>query len=182
MASDRWRRFRRWARRRRTPLVIGGIALVLAILAAFLIYQAATDDVVGSPDGDGGNPFAAPSSTPGAPTLGPEDLLNGDPASFGLPSGGFSAGCDIGQFTLSYTSDAPISIGGYLTSAGDMDYFPVASSGSVSTEQCPTNPSALILIQAGPAASTITCTATLNGRAVETRTAPGSYGIVYCYA
>lgn len=181
MAADRWRRVRRWARRRRKALLIGGVALLLAAIAAYLIYDAATEPVIGGGSGSAENPFAVPSGTPTLPPPGPAGLGSLDPADFGLPTGGFSAGCNNETFTMGFTSDAPIAIAGYLTSGGEMDYYPTESTGSVSVVQCSTNPSVLVLAQAGPRASTITCTTTRSGRVVETRTAPGANGVVYCY-
>lgn len=180
MGADRWHRVRRWARRRRKALLIGGAAVLAIALAAWLVYDAVTEPVVGQDDGTGSTPFATPSGTPTLPPPG-TDLGSLDPASFGLPTGGFSAGCDNETFTMGFTSDAPIAIAGYLTSGGEMDYYPNESTGSVSVVQCSTNPSVLVIAQAGPRASTITCTTTRSGRVVETRTAPGANGIVYCY-
>ena len=179
MAADRWRRVRRWARRRRKALLIGGVALVLVAIAAYLIHDAATEEVVGD-EGSASDPFPAPSGTPSLPPPG-TDLSALDPNSFGLPSGGFSVGCNNETFTMSFSSDSPIAVAGYLTSGGEMDYYPNESTGSVSVVQCSTNPSVLVIAQAGPRASTITCTTTRSGRVVETRTAPGANGIVYCY-
>ncbi len=181
MAADRWRKVRRWARRRRKALLIGGVALVLVAIAAYLIYDAATEPVVGDADGSASDPFAAPSGTPSLPPPGTTDPGALDPDAFGLPTGGLSVGCDNTEFTMSFTSDAPIAIAGYLTSAGETDYFPVASTGSVSVQQCPTDPSVLILAQAGPTATTLTCTTTKTGRVAETQTAKGPYGVVACY-
>jgi len=180
MASDRWRRITRWARRRRTPLIVGGVAALALALAVFFIYRAATDPVVGEVDGDASAPFAAPTTTPSIPP-GADNLATLGGNNFGLPTGGLSNGCNNVPFTMSYTSDAPISIGGYLTSAGEQEYFPAESSGSASVEQCSTNPSVLIIIQAGPNASTVSCTTTMEGRTQESRTATGPYGLVYCY-
>lgn len=180
MAADRWRRVRRWARRRRKALLIGGVALVLAAIAAYLIYDAATEEVVGG-DASGADPFPVPSGTPSLPPPGTTDPGALDPEAFGLPTGGLSVGCDTTTFTMSFTSDAPIAIAGYLTSAGETDYYPVDSRGSVSVQQCPTDPSVLILAQAGPTATTLTCTTTRTGRPVETQTAKGPYGVVACY-
>lgn len=179
MAADRWRRVRRWARRRRKALLIGGVALLLVAIAAYLIYDAATEDVVGE-DSSAADPFAAPSGTPSLPPPG-TDLGSLDPATFGLPTGGFSVGCDVTTFTMSFTSDAPIAIAGYLTSAGESDYFPNESTGSVSVQQCPTDPSVLIIVQGGPTATRLTCTATKSGRVTETQSAGGPNSLVACY-
>ncbi|MDF1704056.1 MAG: hypothetical protein P1U38_04725 [Aeromicrobium sp.] len=181
MASDRWQRIRRWARRRRTALLVGGAALALVAIAAYLIYDIATEPVVGG-DSTASDPFTVPSGTPTLPPPGTNGTTGLDPAAFGLPTGGLSVGCDVTSFTMSFTSDAPIAIAGYLSSGGESDYFPNDATGSVTLQQCPTDPSVLIIAQAGPTASRITCTTTRSGRVVETQTASGSYGIVACYA
>ena len=182
MASERWRTVRKWARRRRRALLTGGV-VVLAAVAAYLIHDTATEPVVGE-QSDASDPFIAPSATPILPPSG-TDLRSLDPANAALlPTGGQSAGCPASNFTMTYSSDVPIAIGGYLTSAGGPDYTygPTESTGSVAVQQCPTNPSVLIIVQAGPDATTLTCTAAVNGRTVETKTVSEPYGVVYCFA
>ncbi|GAA1726898.1 hypothetical protein [Aeromicrobium alkaliterrae] len=181
MAPESVRRLRKWARRRRTPLVIGAVALVLALIAAFLIYRAATEPIVGGDGSDDSNPFAIPSTSSSVPPGATGDITDIGGGNFGLPTGGLSVGCDTVTFTMSFTSNAPITIAGYLTSAGKQDYFPVDSSGTVSVQQCATDPSVLILAQAGAQSTTISCTTTKSGRVAETKSAAGPYGIVACY-
>lgn len=184
MAFHPVRSLRQMPPRRRRLLALAAVATAVVVLAGVSIYRAATAPIV---EGESGPSVALPNTQPGAATgLGPdslEDLLasvGGDatPAFGSLPLPG---SCTARPVTMTVTSDAPILIGGYLTSTGEHAYFEQTPNPSVTLDLCGQNPVGLVMAQASATATYITCSTSDSGTPGESRRDDGPYSAVYCY-
>ena len=182
----------------RHPLVV--IAAVLAAVALVVVLLLAG---LGGGDSDGARatPTATPSPTPSAVDgvdaetdeastgMGTGGSPDGATSSFGGGPGGLAGeGASLStttrRLTMSATSDEPIFVLGYQApTSNDAAYGRVESPGrswSRSTTVYGPPDYAQIFLQAGPRATTITCTVTVDGRVTDRRTATGPYAQLFC--
>ncbi|WP_229051375.1 hypothetical protein [Aeromicrobium sp. Leaf350] len=179
MALESWSRLRRWARRRRKPLTIGGTALVAMALAGWLIYDAATEPIVGSERAD-------PSSTIGAPG-GASDFAQQLDVNAAGPGGRTGPAIATGEgthtVTLTITTDVAFTAAAYLVIDGREVELPP---GKKTTTQTFTvkgkSPLMVAAAQAGEKSQNIECHTDVNGRRVDSFQATGGYGFVVCFA
>lgn len=121
-------------------------------------------------------------TTTGGPRAGAPSRFGGGPS--GLGGQGASLSTTTHRVTMSATSDAPIFVLGYLVpTSNDAAYGRVDEPGrswSRSTTAYGPPDYAQIFLQAGPQATTISCTVTVDGRVTERRTATGPYAQLFC--
>lgn len=178
------RSIRRMPRRRQRLLAAGAAALVLVVLAGVSIYRAANDPIV---EGDSGPTVALPDTEPGDQAdLAPDsvqDLLTaaGGEADTIFGSLPLPGPCESRPVTLTVSSDAPILIGGYLTSTGETAYFEKTPNPSVTLDLCGKNPVGLVVAQASATATFISCSTSDAGTPGESRRQEGPYAKTYCY-
>ncbi len=182
----------------RHPLVVIAAALGAVVLVVALA-------LVGLGEGDAGGARATPTATP-SPTPSAVDGVDaqtdeastgtgtgrgqgGAPSSFGggpvgLAGEGASLSTQTRRLTMSATSDEPILVLGYqVPTSNDAVFGRVKSPGrswSRSTTVYGPPDYAQIFLQAGPRATTISCTVTVDGRVTDRRTATGPYAQLFC--
>ena len=157
------RRLKRWFRRHRTGAVLSAVGVVAAVVAGWIVVDAATTPVVGQ------DIVAARTTAPAGP----------EPADGGEKT---TSTCTPRVLTLSYSSDATVTGAVYDTQEQTGIELPVAAEAQVDVEICGFGTAVVFAAQSGYGGTTVTCTVAEGQKVLATETADGAWGVAICTA